>query len=332
MGADDGGADPLVLHRGECPERLHSLLNASLTPHEMDIVGRRPLDAVFREVRQGPVAVYDLMYGTEVVVRPRVLPDYYTVRLEHTGQAGLNVDGQRVPFSPSIVNPGQPAVGYWSADAKSRLMKIPRRMVDDAVVGALGAEVPRPIQFHSTFEPADPASRHWVELARRFGRLLDEGTLCRSPLAVGHFEQALVHALLVMQPHNLSAEFARPGGHAGPASLRRALVYCDENAWRPISLGDIAGAAGVAVRTLQELFRAHVGTTPMTHVRRVRLAAAHADLVAVGEGRAEATVTEIAVRWGFPNRGRFGKAYRDAYGRLPSETARVPATCTDAVV
>lgn len=324
-GCDDP-ADPLVLHRGQEPERLHRLLNASLTPHEMDIVGRRPMNAVFRVLHQGAVAVFDLTYGTEVEVRPRVLPDYYTVRLQHRGRAGLTVDDRLVPFSPSIVNPGQAAIGRWSADARSRLLKIPRPLVEDAAVGAFGSEARGTIRFHSAFDPANPASRQWTDLARRFAQLLDEGTLARSPLAVAHFEQTLVHSLLLLHPNNHSEEFAKARGHAGPASLRRALAYCDENASRPISVADIAAAARVGVRTVQELFRVHLDTTPMTYLKRVRLAYAHADLTAVAEGREAATVTEIALRWGFPNRGRFGKAYREAYGRLPSETARVPFT------
>jgi AraC-like DNA-binding protein len=60
-----------------------------------------------------------------------------------------------------------------------------------------------------------------------------------------------------------------------------------------------------------------VGTTPMEFLRRVRLERAHRDLLH-GEG----TVTDIALRWGFPHLSRFARAYRAQYGVLPSETRR----------
>jgi len=56
-------------------------------------------------------------------------------------------------------------------------------------------------------------------------------------------------------------------------------------------------------------------------LRRVRLARAHADLLAAkpGDGR---TVTAIAARWGFPGASRFTSRYREVYGVPPSRTLR----------
>jgi transcriptional regulator GlxA family with amidase domain len=58
----------------------------------------------------------------------------------------------------------------------------------------------------------------------------------------------------------------------------------------------------------------------MAYLRRVRLARAHAGLRDADPGRH--TVAEIAGRWGFTHLGRFAEAYRERYGRPPSETLR----------
>ena len=66
-------------------------------------------------------------------------------------------------------------------------------------------------------------------------------------------------------------------------------------------------------------FRRHLGTTPMTYLRRVRLGCAHQELHDGGDGL---TVTEIAYRWGFSNPSRFAQYYRAEYGTGPSDTLR----------
>jgi AraC-like DNA-binding protein len=51
------------------------------------------------------------------------------------------------------------------------------------------------------------------------------------------------------------------------------------------------------------------------HLRQLRLAGAHADLIAANPG--DTTATAIA-RWGFTHYGRFAATYRDRYGVAPT--------------
>jgi AraC-like DNA-binding protein len=109
--------------------------------------------------------------------------------------------------------------------------------------------------------------------------------------------------------------------HGGQATLRRALEFVESNADRDIALPDIAAAAYATPRSVQLVFRRYLDTTPMAHLRRVRLEHVHEELVASNHG-AGATVTEVASRWGFASMGRFAQEYREMYGVLPSETLR----------
>ncbi|MEV7027004.1 helix-turn-helix transcriptional regulator [Kitasatospora sp. NPDC093558] len=108
---------------------------------------------------------------------------------------------------------------------------------------------------------------------------------------------------------------------ATSATLRKAIAFIETNAEREITLADIAAAAFVTPRALQYAFRRHLDTTPLAHLRRVRLDAAHRDLLAADPGAT--TVTEIAMRWGFAHPGHFAGLYRDAYRRTPSDTLRL---------
>jgi transcriptional regulator GlxA family with amidase domain len=85
---------------------------------------------------------------------------------------------------------------------------------------------------------------------------------------------------------------------------------------------ELARVANMSVRSLQEGFRRHVGTAPMTYLQRVRLGRAHEALRRADPVRV--TVAAVAHRWGFAHLGRFASAYRSQFGESPSETLRSP--------
>jgi transcriptional regulator GlxA family with amidase domain len=87
-----------------------------------------------------------------------------------------------------------------------------------------------------------------------------------------------------------------------------------------MSVADIATAGGCSVRALQEAFQRDLATTPMAYLQRVRLAGAHADLVAADPD--SDSVNDVCWRWGFTHAGRFAAAYRRHYGLRPSDTLR----------
>jgi len=107
---------------------------------------------------------------------------------------------------------------------------------------------------------------------------------------------------------------------AQPPMLRRAISYIHDNADGDIGLSDIATAVNVTPRSVQYMFRRHLGTTPLEYLRRVRLHRAHRDLQTADP--AVETVTAIAYRWGFAHPGRFSMAYKELFGTAPSRTLR----------
>jgi AraC-like DNA-binding protein len=125
----------------------------------------------------------------------------------------------------------------------------------------------------------------------------------------------LVEAPADRLPHLISS------GRLAPAVLRRATAFIEEHSERPLTVGQIAAAAGVGIRGLQIAFRRHLEVTPMTYVRRVRLDRVHRELL-TGDPHDGVTVQAVARRWGFVNLGRFAAEYRSEYGVPPSETLR----------
>jgi len=99
-----------------------------------------------------------------------------------------------------------------------------------------------------------------------------------------------------------------------PFSFRFAMAG-DHKAITP---KDIAAAAQLHPRSLQQQMHDHLGSSPSAYVRGVRLDRARLDLLAAKPG--EALVSEIAKRWNFGNLGRFSNAYFARFGEYPRDT------------
>jgi transcriptional regulator GlxA family with amidase domain len=90
----------------------------------------------------------------------------------------------------------------------------------------------------------------------------------------------------------------------------------------PITITELAHAAGLPYRDFTDMFRAAMGTSAMVYYRQLRMAGVHADLAAADPART--TVTDIALKWGFTHHSWFSHAYYRAWGEYPSQTLRRP--------
>lgn len=98
--------------------------------------------------------------------------------------------------------------------------------------------------------------------------------------------------------------------------VRRAVAHMRLHLRSPVSVPQIAEAAGVSVRGLQLVFRRQLDTTPLLHLRQLRLDAAREEMTS---GRASGTtVAAVASSWGYANPARFTSHYRDAFTESPA--------------
>jgi AraC-like DNA-binding protein len=199
-------------------------------------------------------------------------------------------------------------------------------LLDPALVASVAAgvpigEAPLPLRFFSLTPVDQRAVRRWKETVNyvRDSVLADDAIA--TPLVLGHAARLLAAVTVEVFP---TAAMSRPTPYdrtdSHPVLLRRAIEYMESNLGSDIGLADIADAVHVTPRAVQYMFRRHLQTTPLRHLRRLRLHYAHQDLVA-GD-RMRDTVTDIAARWGFAHTGRFAVLYRQTYGQSPHATLR----------
>ena len=108
-------------------------------------------------------------------------------------------------------------------------------------------------------------------------------------------------------------------GQPVPHDVKRAVDYMRKNRGRKITLADLVGVSGVSERTLSKHFRAFLGLSPLSYLRRLRLAAVRETLLSGASG---ASVTKVATQYGFTHLGRFAVQYHRGFGESPSATLR----------
>ena len=100
--------------------------------------------------------------------------------------------------------------------------------------------------------------------------------------------------------------------------LRRAAEYLEANAGTNVYVADLCAATGVSIRSLEKIFRAHLGMPAMRYLKLQRLHHAYKLLRDPDSGIA--SVKAASLSCGFWELGRFAGEYRELFGELPSAT------------
>lgn len=180
-----------------------------------------------------------------------------------------------------------------------------------------------PVTRTLTFQTEVAADSDGVRLARALTDLM-HGCFADGLLAPGaqataaSVRDVVVSTFLETLPHSYSERLRRKAPALSPRHIRAAVDFIHAHAQHSISVEDIAAAARTSVRTLQAGFAAFRATTPMAYLRQVRLEGVRAELLQ----SADASIAEVAGRWRFTHLGLFARAYREAFGELPSQTRR----------
>ena len=100
-------------------------------------------------------------------------------------------------------------------------------------------------------------------------------------------------------------------------SLRTLLIWLSDHLDQPLELADLAHAACLSPRRLQELCREQFGCRPMELLRRHRLEAMHAQLIS--PAHAGESLAQLMNRWQLPDSSATRHAFFELYGSSPQK-------------
>lgn len=311
----------------EDPDEACAKVGHTFAPHRLEVRSETPTFHVRHNFAPlGSVALSYLSYGAAVRITLERLTGCYLVLIPLAGSACAIERSQRALAAPDhsaiVASPGQALTLQWDAASPHLLIHLDRRAVERSLWAALGRPPREPLRFDLGLDLLLPSVRRWLDVIALVRDELEHGPrLTTHPAALRHLQQLTISGFLVAARHTYAdvlSEGRCPG--ATPARVRRAVDFIEDHAAEPLTVDDVAEAVGIGVRALQQDFRAHLDSTPTMYLRLVRLKRVRAELVAAAPDAA--TVTDIALRWGFTHLGRFTQAYKTAFGETPSATLR----------
>jgi AraC-like DNA-binding protein len=321
------------------PLRGHRLFRSTELDEARDFVARKfcrhrlerrnssdRFDACQHHAAGVGMSVNYIRYGAEVEIEPGELGSFYLIQIPVKGKAWVKNGSQEVcaTFStPSVLNPNRHTTMRWYEGCEKLLLQVDRETLQKAAEDLVGHCLPGPVVFHPQIEFRRPAMRRWWQRIKTVVQAAEDGRLFSSNEGLSQrlVEEELIEAFLLHQPSNVSHYLeASPPGLA-PAHVKRAQRFIHEKLRLPLTIGEIASAAGVTPRSLQLGFRAACGMTPLQYLRCERLFGAHYDLMRAEPGM---TVANVAYDWGFTHLGRFSQDYRQAFGVSPRDRLKHP--------
>ncbi|MDF0699227.1 AraC family transcriptional regulator [Rhizobium sp. MC63] len=310
-------------YSGTDPDALSEILSTSTSPIKAAAQANASIAYRCNFVSAGDLAIADCAYEGAISLRREAPSGKVIIFLPVEGDAVFNA-GQEAIHSV----PGRGAILGAGRATGARLLGRRRHLglfVDQARINAhLTHMFERMITGDADFHPH-------IDLTAGAGLLLQQlvtnlhrglgggGLLQESPLAVSALCDATVYLLLENFPHRYSNELTLPAPAPAPRHVKWAIDFMHAHIAEPISLNEIATAAKVSIRTLQQGFRQFRNTTPIAYLHEIRMVAARRDLL---ESGAKQAVADIALRWGFTHLGRFAAEYKKRFGELPSQTLK----------
>lgn len=312
-----------ALFRSRDLDEARERVAAVFCPHRLETLGARSLfDACHHHLPGQRLSLNYIEYGAKTLIAPGELGGFYLLQIPLEGGAEIsNGTGSyaSTPERAAILNPHLPTRMTWEEGTRQVLVQVSRKAMQDHLAGVLGGASDRPLTFEG---PLDLTAGPGAALRRLVMWLVAEADAGSPPIGTGlmarQIEGTVLSGLLEAR-HDHAAQIARQKAAPRPRHLRLAEGYIEAHLDQPITLEEVAQAAGISPRGLQLAFREFRGTTPLAFWREARLARAHADLMAAGPGT---RVTDVALRWGFTHFGRFSEMYRARYGLCPRDVLR----------
>ncbi|MEO6827666.1 MAG: AraC family transcriptional regulator [Microbacteriaceae bacterium] len=307
------------------PDDACEQLGRSYCPHRiMQSNSRQHFRAQQHRGGTKDLQVFHLSYGVGTTqIEPVPFDDFVLISRPLSGRFSVRAGNETRTLQPGSTIVLDPYTGYrlrWEDGCALLTIRLDRQDFDRAVGSIRGENLGALTRFPIG---ALPTRAQTFALDRVTGFLLREvlpgGLLTDAPLMRAEMIRLLTVAVLEAYPRAVTENSNI--GEVSPAAIRRAVAFIEQAAEEDIGTAEIAAAARLGPRALQEGFRKHLDRTPLNYLRMIRLHHAHQELLGAN-GDSAITVASVAFRWGFGNLGRFAAAYRQEFGCAPGQTLR----------
>jgi AraC-like DNA-binding protein len=305
------------------PDDAREAIGRIFCPHFLSPVERQPraFHARHHTVAQAGYSVNFVSYGATVDIDPGELSRFFLLQIPLAGSARVRCGTVSADVSAgtmaSVLSPTLPTRMTWYEGCEKLILLI-RRDTVEAQFEALTHEASRAIEFVTGLDLRSPLGRALWQHAQMILAAAENGDAVPAAYQT-LLRDGLTTLMLTGFAHNQTDLLSRPAPSAGPSAVTRADAFLRAHADKAISMADVAEAAGVSLRSLQDAYKRSHGMTLGDGLLSARLERFREGLLAAGQAT---TVADVAFAAGFGHLGRAAAAYRQRFGEAPSETLR----------
>lgn len=225
------------------------------------------------------------------------------------------VDGVEIASRSYVCKPANTNIEFVTPDTENHwVMLVPT----DQIVDRFGEEHAALVLSSPPSQFCDPAVLQQLGnlVLRVIAALRSGGVQEADAHALGVFQSQLLNLLVcLLQKDAPDVDLASPKKRSEAALAATRLAG---ELLQPIGVDELAVRVGVSRRSLELGFRDTLNISPQKYLRMLRLNGLHRDLRHAAPG--QATVAELATRWGFFELGRTAGQYKNLFGEQPSAT------------
>ena len=295
-----------------------------LVPHSFAVMSFAPL-SVFETANQ---ILKEPMYEVHALsVTGGRIKSSFGMEIETERAADANFDTLLVGSPPDVTPPSPELISFLQG-ALANTRRIAAICIGAFILGEAGLLDGR------------RATTHWLfakELQRRFPKasvevdrifIADEqvwtsaGMTAGLDLALGLVERDIGPEKTREAARTLVLHHRRAGGQSQHSALldldaksdrvQSALQFARRNLGKPLSVEELANAAGLSPRQFSRVFRAETGLSPAKAIENLRLEAARLMLE-----QSRLPIETIAIEAGFGDRERMRRSFSRAFGQSP---------------
>ena len=195
-------------------------------------------------------------------------------------------------------------------------MSLPPENFEEAVETIIGRDVVDPSKS-LRMKPSAENLYRLRQVHREVNQMAFSGeTALDHPEVVRSMEQFLTVAIVACFADGTD-EGRGSGWHRHQQIMARFREWLDNNNNRAVYLQEVCAALNVSAPTLRRCCEEHLGMSPMHYLWLRRMNLARRDFQ---QRPSPASVTVIAMKYGFWHLGRFANEYRSLFGETPSAT------------
>ncbi len=304
-------------------EQFVELVSGLLTPFELVTRRERDFRAKVNWSQLNLLGFRKVAFKSPATIRCENLNERYLIHVPLRGSlgAGRSAGSEKYrPGSAHMYNGGGPLWLEIEDDCDVLAIRFEETMVEEYLSKTFQDVRKSPLKFSSSLSfCTEQGAGFWNFLNYVWGEVERSSPIFSSRLVSTELQYSFLSMLMSLcgeasGDEEPSFEVVRP------AALRRAEEFIAANLSEPLTMADIASAANIPARSLQRAFQHNRGMSPMAYIRRRRLEKVREELLA--RDPATASVSQVALQWGFAHLGRFSSSYRKLFNEYPSETLR----------